>query len=136
MSDYAKLLPEAIPAWQMPFWESLKRHEVHVQVCDDCGKHRYAPKEICAQCHSVNATWTPVAGTGEIYTYTVVRRAPTKAFQADAPYVIAHIAMDEGFRMIGTVSDVDPETVRIGDRVVVDYLDVTADWTLLTFVPA
>ncbi len=59
-------------------------------------------------------TWTPIAGTGEVYTYTVVHRAPTPAYQADAPYVIAHVTMDEGPRMISTLVDRDPAKVVIG----------------------
>ena len=34
------------------------------------------PKDICNHCHSDQLTWTPIRGHGEIYTYTVVRRAP------------------------------------------------------------
>ncbi|MGW4125852.1 Zn-ribbon domain-containing OB-fold protein [Nocardia sp. NPDC004711] len=134
MQQYAKFLPEGVPAWHMPYWQSLARHDVHVQVCEKCGTYRYVPKEICPQCHAADYSWKPIAGTGEIYTYTVVRRGPTKAFQEDAPYVIVHVALDEGFRMIGTLRNVDPDSVRIGDRVRVDYLDATAEWTLLTFV--
>jgi uncharacterized protein len=130
---YDKFLPEGIPGYQRPYWDSLRDHAVKVQRCDSCGAYRYVPKEICPKCQAAEATWTSIAGTGEIYTYTVVRRAPTKAFQADAPYAIVHVTMDEGFRMIGTIPETDPESVRIGQKVTVEYLDVTPDWTLLAF---
>ncbi len=135
---YQKFLPEQIPGYHKPFWESLRQHAVQVQRCDDCGTYRYVPKEICPKCQSDRSTWTSIAGTGEIYTYTVVRRAPTKAYPADAPYAIVHVSMDEGFRMIGTVPDIAPDDVRIGQRVRVRYLDVTPEWTLLAFesIPA
>ena len=65
----------------------------------------------------------------------VVRRAPTKAYQADAPYAVVHVTMDDGFRMIGSMKGVDPEGVRIGQRVRILYEDVTPEWTLLQFEP-
>jgi uncharacterized OB-fold protein len=135
VSDYEKFLPEGIPAWQRPYWESLKNHAVAVQRCDSCGAFRYVPKEICPNCQSTHATWTPISGTGEVYTYTIVRRAPTPAYQADAPYALVHVSMSEGFRMIGLFVG-DPETVRIGQPVRVTYDDATPDWTLLLFEAA
>jgi uncharacterized OB-fold protein len=44
--------------------------------------------------------------------------------------------MDEGFRMIGRLTAIDPEEVRIGMRVSVAYADVTPEWTVLEFKPA
>jgi uncharacterized OB-fold protein len=136
MTTYEKFLPEDIPAWQMPFWKSLEAHAVAVQRCTECGTFRYVPKELCPSCQAVGADWVPVAGEGTIYTYTVVRRGPTSAFQADTPYVIAHVTMSEGFRMVGQLLDVDPADVSIGAAVRVRYLDVTDEWTLLAFEPA
>jgi uncharacterized protein len=136
VADYDKFVPGGIPAWQRPFWDSLKDHAVTVQRCDNCGAFRYVPKEICNRCHSTDATWTPIAGTGEVYTYTVVRRAPTPAYQAEAPYAIVHVAMDEGFRMIGSMRVDDPESVAIGQQVRVTYEDATPEWSILQFEPA
>jgi uncharacterized OB-fold protein len=136
MSEYQKFLPEDIPDSQRPFWDSLQEHSVRVQRCDDCGTWRYIPKDLCPRCHGESATWTRISGQGEIYTYTVVRRAPTPAYQADAPYVLAHVTMAEGFRMIASLTGIDPEAVKIGMPVEAAYEDVTPEWTLLTFQPA
>jgi uncharacterized OB-fold protein len=132
---YEKLLPEGIPDWQLPFWESLRQHDVRVQRCVACGTFRYHPKEKCPRCHSREAEWAPISGAGEIYTYSVVRRAPTPAYADDVPYVIVHVTMAEGFRMIAVLRNIEPERVRIGLPVVLGYEDVTPDWTLLTFSP-
>ena len=133
---YAKLLPEGIPSWQQPYWNSLKEHSVKVQKCDNCGAFRHVPKEICNKCLSTDYSWAPITPAGEVYTFTVVRRAPTPAYQEDAPYVVVHVTMDDGFRMIGGMLNVDPESVRIGQRVKVAYSDATPEWTLLQFEPA
>ncbi|MEU9272614.1 OB-fold domain-containing protein [Streptomyces sp. NPDC048251] len=136
MAEYDKFLPEGLPAWQRPYWDSLKEHDVRVQKCSGCGAFRYVPKEICGRCHSTEATWSPISGTGTVYTYTVVRRAPTPAYQAEVPYALVHVAMDEGFRMIGSLTVDDPSAVRIGQGVRIAYDDVHPDWTILRFEPA
>lgn len=128
-----KLLPEQIPLWHMPFWESAKEHAVRVQKCSGCGAFRYVPKEICAKCHSVEWTWEPISGEGTVYTHTVVRRAPSPAY--DAPYAIVHVDMAEGFRMAAKLNG-DPETVEIGMPVKVAYEALSPEWTVVVFEAA
>ena len=94
-----------------------------------------SPRTSARTATASSATWTRISGRGEVYTYTVVRRAPTPAYQAEAPYVLAHVTMAEGFRMIASLTGTDPETVKIGMPVEVAYEDVTPEWTLLTFQP-
>ena len=129
------LLPEGIPAWQMPFWDALKQHTVVVQRCDSCHAYRYVPKEVCPHCWSAESTWSQVSGEGEIYTYTVVHRGPTPEFQAEAPYAIAYVEMAEGFRMIGRVVDIPPAEVRIGMPVSASFQPLDEGWTALAFAP-
>lgn len=131
-----KFLPVGIPGWQQPFWDSLRDHRVRVQRCSACGTYRYHPKERCARCQSRAAQWAPISGHGTVYSYTVVRRAPTPAYEADVPYAIVHVTMEEGFRMAATIRGMDPEAVRIGLPVRLAYDDVTAEWTLFVFEPA
>lgn len=133
---YEKFLPEGIPPTQQPFWDSLKEHAVKVQRCADCGRYRYIPKEICPNCYSENATWTEISGHGIIYTFTVVHRAPTPAYQAETPYALVHATMDEGFRMIARLRTDTPESVAIGQPIRVAYEDATPEYTLLMFEPA
>ena len=82
---YDRFLPEAIPDWQIPFWESLREHDVRVQLCDDCGRFRYIPKELCPSCLSESATWTGIDGHGTVYTYTVVHRTPDAGVPGRGP---------------------------------------------------
>ncbi len=134
-SGYEKFLPEGIPDWHMPFWDSLRRHRVEVQRCDGCGRFRFIPKERCPGCLSPRSTWTEISGEGEVYTYTVVHRAPTAAYQAEVPYVIAHVTMREGFRMAANLAGVAVTDVGIGMPVRLTYADVTPQWTLFGFEP-
>lgn len=55
------------------------------------------------------------AGTGEVYSYTVVQEAP-EGFDDQSPYVLALVRLDEGPIITAQLTDVD-EPVEIGDRV-------------------
>lgn len=130
------LPPEDMPEFHRPFWEALKRHEFRVQSCARCRALRHVPKEICPACGAQEADWTEVSGKGSVYTYTVIHRGPTPAYQADAPYVIAHVELAEGPRVISNLIGVDPAQVRIGMPVEVVFEDVADGWTLYKFRPA
>ncbi len=133
MAAYEKFVPE-IPPLHEPFWAALRQHRVELQQCRRCGQFRFVPSELCP-CGSPEYSWAPIAGTGEVYTYTIVHRAPTPAYQQDAPYVIAHVTMDEGPRMISNVVGCDPSDVFIGMPVEIVFDDVTPELTLYRFRP-
>jgi hypothetical protein len=55
------------------------------------------------------------SGLGEIYSYTTLQEAPA-GFDAQAPYVLAIVRLDEGPMVTAQITDVDGE-LAIGDRV-------------------
>ena len=133
--DQPFLPPDDMPEFHRPFWEGLKARRLTVQKCHN-GHLRFIPTEICGKCGSEEWTWEPMSGRGKVYTYTVIRRGPTPAYQKDAPYVIAHVELEEGPRMISNLIGCAPGQVRIGMPVEVVYADVSPEWTLYKFKPA
>ena len=75
-----------------------------------------------------------MSGRGKVYSYTVVRRASSRAF-GDAPYVLAIVELAEGPRMTSNIV-APPDQVRIDMPVQVFFDDVTPDHTLVKFKPA
>lgn len=55
------------------------------------------------------------AGTGEIYSYTVVQDAP-EGYEDQAPYYLALVKLDEGQIVTAQLTDIDGQ-ITIGDRV-------------------
>jgi hypothetical protein len=133
--DEKFLPPDDLPDFHRPFWKGLQEHRLLLQKCEH-GHLRFIPTEICDRCSSQSWTWQPVSGRGKVYTYTVVHRAPTPAYQFDAPYVVAHVELDEGPRMISNLIDCNPAEVGIGMPVQVVFEDVSDHWTLYKFAPA
>ena len=55
------------------------------------------------------------AGTGEIYSYTVLQDSP-EGFEEHTPYVLALVKLDEGPLVTAQLTDLDGP-IAIGDRV-------------------
>ena len=121
-----------------PFWEATKDHELRYQVCDDCQDIVFYPRRHCNHCMSLNLSWKTSRGEGSVYTYTVVRQIGLPAFRDLAPYAVAWIDLDEGFRMISNITGVDDPTsdIHIGQRVRVSWEDQESGISLPLFTPA
>ena len=114
------------------FWEAAAEGKLLLQRCGDCGAYIFYPRTLCPACHSDRLEWKEAGGEGTIYTYTIARRAAGPAFQADVPYVIALIDLEEGPRMMSNIVTEDVEAVRIGQRVKVTF-DDSGEYTLPKF---
>jgi uncharacterized OB-fold protein len=74
------------------------------------GKAIFYPR-VCAPGTGEALTWKISKGMGEVYSTTII-------FKKDiAPYNVALIDLDEGFRMMSRVEGITPEAVKIGMRV-------------------
>jgi uncharacterized protein len=137
VADYSKPLPKPDPLTK-PFWDSVKAHAMQLQRCDVCGRFVYYPRPLCPHCYSDTLTWTPVSGQGVVYAFTIPHRNPNRAFEPDAPYVVAQIELAEGAKIISNLVEVEPtpEAVKVGMPVEVVYDDVTEEITLPKFRPA
>jgi len=91
--------------------EHCKRGELAYQVCTDDGKPVFFPRVIAPVSGSPNLEWRVSKGTGTVHATTVVHAKDTP------PYNVALIDVDEGFRMMSRVEDIDPMAVKIGMRV-------------------
>ncbi len=129
---YEKPLP--IPdAETIPFWTALRHGQLLLKHCTGCRRFHFYPRIICPFCSCDALEWKEASGRGEIYTYTVARRPAGPAFKASVPYVVALVQLDEGPRMMTNIVCDDPNEIRIGLRVAVQYDDVTEDITLAKF---
>jgi uncharacterized OB-fold protein len=83
--------------------------------CDECGAVHLPPVRVCVQCSSVDRMRdiSMADATGTVATFTVDRLA----FTPSPPMVAAVINFAEGGRFRCQLTDVDHQTVAIGDRV-------------------
>jgi uncharacterized OB-fold protein len=101
-------------------WQAaLNQGRLLIQLCDDCGKHVFYPREICPHCSSASLAWVEPKGTGTVYSTTTVRRKP----DAGGDYDVSLIDLDEGVRMMSRVDGIPPAEVKIGLRVKARVID-------------
>lgn len=107
MTDVEQLGPDR------QYADALAAGQFRIQLCGDCRKHVFYPRNICPHCGGESLTWCAPAGTGTVYSTSVVRRKP----DAGGDYNVALIDLDEGVRMMSRVEGMAPADVRIGMRV-------------------
>ena len=104
MPDLMKQSPYGV------FLEHCKKGELAYQVSDD-GKAFFYPRIVAPVTGSEKIEWRVSKGLGTVYATTVVYT------KDQPPHNVALIDVDEGFRMMSRVEDVDPLGVKIGMRV-------------------
>ncbi|MFM8971115.1 MAG: Zn-ribbon domain-containing OB-fold protein, partial [Actinomycetota bacterium] len=82
-----------------------------------------------------DGSWRPAAGTGTVYTYSVVHSNDLPPFNERVPYVAAIVELDEGPRVMTDIEGVTPDAVEIGMRVSVDFRPISDDITIPVFRP-
>jgi len=91
------------------YLEHMKKNELAYQVTDD-GKAVFYPRATAPETGG-NLEWRVSSGLGTVYSTTVVHN------RGETPFNVALIDMDEGFRLMSRVEDIDPMSVKIGMRV-------------------
>ncbi len=118
-----------------PYWAAAHAGRFVMPRCNDCGKYHFYPHPLCPFCSSAKLEWVEVSGRGKLYSYTVVHRAPSKAFADEVPYVVAVVELDEGPRLMSNLTGCAPETAQIGMPLKVAFRKLSESVTLPVFEP-
>jgi uncharacterized protein len=121
-----------------PFWDGARAHKLMMQRCKTCSNFIFYPREQCPVCFSQDLEWQEVSGKGRVYAYTNVFQPAHPAFNDEAPHCFAVVQLDEGshLRLPTNIVGCAPDDVHVDMPVVVEYDDVSPDWTLVKFRPA
>jgi hypothetical protein len=119
-----------------PFWESLREHVLRIPYCRSCGCHFFPPMPGCPECLAGEDAieWRPVAGTGRVHSWFVAHHAFSPAFEADVPYAVLDVHLDEGVRVNGRLIGLPTSQVR-ADMVVRAAFEDLSNFTRLAFEP-
>ena len=93
-----------------PYWEAAAQGKLLLKHCVACGADHFYPRALCPFCFSDKTEWREAAGSGTIYSFSVMRRA-------DVPYAIAYVTLAEGPTIMTNIVDCDLDAIRIGQRV-------------------
>lgn len=88
------------------------------QRCDGCAHVWYFRRDFCPKCGRREPRVAQASARGTVHAITLVARAPSEALRPYAPYAIALIDTDEGFRLMAHIV---PDA-RIGERVRAEFI--------------
>ena len=128
--------PQPAPEAQ-PFWDAVRRHELMLPRCRACGQLHYRPRAFCPACLSRDLEWVRCTGRGKLYSY-VINHRPAQGFAEEAPDITAVVELEEGPRIMGTMTGIghDRRRLRVNMPVEILFQDVDGGLTTFTFRPA
>jgi len=124
-----KIPAPIISAETRAFWDAASERRFVVPTCTACGKAHWYPRAVCPFCGAATIDWRAASGHGEIYTFSVMRRARE-------PYAIGYVTLAEGPTMMTNIVDCDLDALHIGQPVVVTFRDSEDGPPVPVFKPA
>jgi uncharacterized OB-fold protein len=128
------VLPDLEDPDSAPFWAGTAQGQLLVQTCIDCGRRRIPPRPMCSACNSLRHEWQPLSGRGTIWSFVVPHPPLLPAYAELAPYNVVTVGLDDdpSLRLVGNlvarpngrINEIDPATIRIGERVRVVFQKV------------
>ncbi len=115
------------------FWEAAREGRLVTQRCAGCGRLQHPPRPMCPSCHGLELEVVELAGTGVVYSYSILHHPRHPSF--DYPVVAVLIDLDEGVRILSNLVDVRPEDVRIGMPVEVRFVPTRDEMAAPVFTP-
>jgi uncharacterized OB-fold protein len=113
------------------FWEGVEVGELRIQRCSGCGTLRHPSRPMCGACQSTSWDVVVSSGRGTIYSYAVHHHPPLPGI--DLPLVAILVELEEGVRMVSSLTGEARDTVAIGLPVDVVFERVEDDLTLPLF---
>ena len=111
-----------------PYWEATRAGKLLIKRCRACGRPHFYPRAQCPHCRSLDTEWVAASGKGEIYSYTVMRRATPSL-------VIAYVTLEEGVTMFTNLVECDPDKLKVGAPVEVAFRAEAGGLTVPVFRP-
>lgn len=108
MTQHRSIPAPLISAENQPYFDAAAQGRLLVKRCTACAEFHFYPRTLCPFCFGATE-WVDAAGTGTIYSYTVMRPG--------GPFAAAYVTLDEGVTLLTNIVDCDPEAVRIGQTV-------------------
>jgi uncharacterized OB-fold protein len=118
----------------VPFYDGAAQGKLLLAYCPACDRHDLPGTRVCPRCLSLEMIWREASGDGSVFSFVVFQRSLHPAFKV--PYAVCVIELDEGPRMVGSVSGLEPHEITTGMRVEASFLKVPENGIPVDFKPA
>jgi uncharacterized protein len=116
------------------FFEQARAGRLTGIRCGKCASLTLPPKELCPICHQRQWEPVPLAGTGVVTSFTVIR-IPPRGRASEAPYAVVVVKLAEGVSVLGRMVDTPLDALKTGMPVKFRPL-VGESQTMIGFAPA
>ncbi|ASR03145.1 OB-fold domain-containing protein [Gordonia rubripertincta] len=132
-------LPTDQPAFDpetAPYWDAARVGHLVLPFCEACQQFFWYPRGFCPRCAGDSLAWPEATGRGEVYSYSVVRRAFGE-WAEYTPFVIAWVTLDEGVTVLTNIIGCSEDQLAVGMPVEAVFESGSdADLPALRFTPA
>jgi uncharacterized OB-fold protein len=112
------------------FFTRLRWHKLSTTRCEACKEVAFPPRTFCPSCRSSRVEWIDLPTRGKLYAFTT----HDKSVRFNPPDVIGLVEL-EGVGRILTRIDAPLASLKIGQEVELDFVEVTPDLVLHQFRP-
>lgn len=135
MTNALKPLP-ILDSLSEPWFAAAADGRFLIQRSISTGKYQWYPRAHVVGTLATDLEWVEAAGTGKIYSFTIVRKTANAEFAVDTPYVLALVELDEGVRVSTRIVDTPFERLACDMPVKVVFNHVNDEVTLPYFTAA
>ena len=83
------------------------------EECPHCATRLFPPRDVCPQCGGAAKAPFQFCGNGTVFSFSTVYSAPAE-FEAQVPYTVALVKLEEGPLITAQLTDVDSSQVTLG----------------------
>jgi uncharacterized OB-fold protein len=136
VNDTLNVAREAPPSrtYSKPYWDATREKKLLVQYDTKAGRYQFYPRPASIASGRRTLEWREVSGKGEVFTFTVARRAH-QPFRGHEPFLIAMVTLDEGVNVMANMVDCGLDEIKIGLRVKPYWAPLPNGTNLLMFTP-
>lgn len=104
-----------LPPEFRPFYEHVASGRLCFPQCEACRRFHWYPMPLCPHCLSDRIAWVQVAGTGRLFSWTVIRHAFDESRHHDIPYIVGLVDFPDApsVRFITNIVDVGAQVLQI-----------------------
>lgn len=128
-SEFVRIATDVVTE---PFWLAARQRKLVAPKCAACAAFRMPPTPFCPNCHSTEIDWPQLSGRATVYSFAVVHGFPGLPDVTLVPAVV-ELPDAPGVRLVTNVIDIEPDDVRIGMELTVDFHPISDGWLLLVF---
>lgn len=90
------------------FFDAAGRDELLIKTCAHCGQALPPEAMVCTSCARTDLTWQAASGDGTLVSWTVVHRAPNRAYADLVPYTVGIVELAEGPWLYAQIQTAEP----------------------------